>query len=259
MTRFIDRLSTTLDDPAKVQALKGSLAKWHEVAANEQWRADPAPKFLRDQAVLWRDLLVGELSPTALVQQKTRVLRIGTIRPLVRTLLPQVALIALSAIVFSIGAWLISSHHVSGPLGQIVAGLGAVGVTGSALSTKAKSYTNQLGSKVRDAVETDLVVEAATVVPKPPREARRQQPGRLAPPGSSSEPITIESLNLKVDTLPFARYDELSASQVIERLSDAAPELRRAVRTYEASHRNRRAILAGIDQLGEQEVASNVA
>ena len=52
-----------------------------------------------------------------------------------------------------------------------------------------------------------------------------------------------------VETLPIRDYDELSASQVVERLEGLAPADLVAVREYEEQHRGRRTILGKIEQL----------
>jgi hypothetical protein len=49
--------------------------------------------------------------------------------------------------------------------------------------------------------------------------------------------------------LPIPDYDELSASQVIERLEGLDAESLEAVRAYEAGHRGRNTILGKIAQL----------
>ncbi len=50
-------------------------------------------------------------------------------------------------------------------------------------------------------------------------------------------------------SLPIPGYDELSASQVVERLLGLGRDELEAVREYEATHRNRRTILGKIEQL----------
>ena len=49
--------------------------------------------------------------------------------------------------------------------------------------------------------------------------------------------------------LPIPGYDELSASQVVERLVGLAPSELDAVHAYEAANRRRRTILGKIEQL----------
>jgi hypothetical protein len=53
----------------------------------------------------------------------------------------------------------------------------------------------------------------------------------------------------QVEELPIPDYDELSASQVIERLEGLDPDSLEAIRAYEASHRGRNTILGKIAQL----------
>jgi hypothetical protein len=52
-----------------------------------------------------------------------------------------------------------------------------------------------------------------------------------------------------VESLPIPDYDELSASQVIERLEGLDPDSLEAIRAYEANHRGRNTILGKIAQL----------
>ena len=51
------------------------------------------------------------------------------------------------------------------------------------------------------------------------------------------------------DALPIPNYDELSASQVVERLDGLDRESLDAIRHYEAAHRGRNTILGKITQL----------
>jgi hypothetical protein len=53
----------------------------------------------------------------------------------------------------------------------------------------------------------------------------------------------------QVEELPILDYDELSASQVIERLEGLDADSLEAIRAYEASHRGRNTILGKISQL----------
>jgi hypothetical protein len=51
------------------------------------------------------------------------------------------------------------------------------------------------------------------------------------------------------DALPIPDYDELSASQVVERLDGLDRESLDAIRRYETAHRGRNTILGKIAQL----------
>lgn len=80
---------------------------------------------------------------------------------------------------------------------------------------------------------------AATPAPPPePPDAGWQTPSTPAADVPSS------------DALPIPDYDELSASQVVERLEGLDRESLDAVRRYESEHRGRNTILGKIAQLG---------
>lgn len=202
LSGLVQRLAGVLEDPLIVRAIQGSLRTWSQVATDEQWRAGGAPIMLRKQALLWRDLLLGGVKPQSLVKPLSIANTVKTIRPLVRSVWLQLSGAFASVAMLSVGAWLLSKGHgVPGPLGQLVAGLGAFGLSGSALSARAKTATNQLPGKVREAVDADLVVEDATIAPRAPTHRLRADnvPGRLAPPGSSAEPLSINDVAAEID------------------------------------------------------------
>jgi hypothetical protein len=76
-----------------------------------------------------------------------------------------------------------------------------------------------------------------------------------APPPRPSAPATppvarpLTGSTGDTSGLAIDAYDALSASQVIERLSDLSPDEIAAVQQYELTHRNRRTILGRIEQL----------
>jgi hypothetical protein len=65
-------------------------------------------------------------------------------------------------------------------------------------------------------------------------------------PNGAGAPLSSE--------LPIPGYDALSASQVVERLTGLQSDELDAVRSYEATHRNRRTILGKIEQLASPSV-----
>jgi len=126
------------------------------------------------------------------------------------------------------------------------------------------------GPKVREHVEKGIAVarksaeavlgggadegeflDAAEDVPPPARHAPSEStaaPSR----GAASHPAgesTTASAAPKVATLGIPDYDELSASQVVERLDGLQAGELDAVRAYEEAHRSRRTILYKIEQL----------
>jgi hypothetical protein len=128
------------------------------------------------------------------------------------------------------------------------------------------------GPKVREHVEKGIAVarksaeavlggtagedefpDAAEDVPPPARHAPAEAAAAPSPsPSATSEPAgesATASAAPKAATLGIPDYDELSASQVVERLDGLQAGELDAVRAYEEAHRSRRTILYKIEQL----------
>lgn len=92
-----------------------------------------------------------------------------------------------------------------------------------------------------------------------PGDGSRAAPGTSATPGRApaapderSAPVgavDTTAQRAEAQALPIPDYDELSASQVVERLDGLPVNDLAAVRAYEEAHRGRRTILFKIDQL----------
>jgi hypothetical protein len=88
-------------------------------------------------------------------------------------------------------------------------------------------------------------------VPPPARHAPSEPTGSPSP-SAASQPVgesNSASAAPKASTLGIPDYDELSASQVVERLDGLQASELDAVRAYEEAHRSRRTILYKIEQL----------
>jgi hypothetical protein len=82
----------------------------------------------------------------------------------------------------------------------------------------------------------------------------RPEPAPPTDPSAFTSPTTAPAADRAAsapaaDELPIPDYDELSASQVIERLEGLDTESLEAIRAYEAGHRGRNTILGKIAQL----------
>jgi hypothetical protein len=196
INRLIDRVTPALPHPQLTSdAIKGSLAAWQRLASDEAWRSDRmAPVYLRDQTIIWRDLLLARIDPRLITQPKASLQRIGSIFPAVKAVWVNLVLSLLGVSVLATGAWLISANVLKGPWGAIIAGLGIFGVTASSLSVGAKATANGLVSQIRKAIQADDIVEACTRRPPQPDEAKVKEPGRLAMPGSVAAPVTLAML-----------------------------------------------------------------
>jgi len=81
--------------------------------------------------------------------------------------------------------------------------------------------------------------------PTPTPTARPGPSASPAPPPDASWKAPVPSS----ESLPIPDYDELSASQVVERLEGLDAESLEAIRRYETDHRGRNTILGKISQL----------
>jgi len=69
---------------------------------------------------------------------------------------------------------------------------------------------------------------------------------------SSTDAAMLSDRSVSVPGLAIPDYDELSASQVVDRLDGLAPSALDAIRAYEGAHRGRATILGKIEQLGHR-------
>jgi hypothetical protein len=88
------------------------------------------------------------------------------------------------------------------------------------------------------------------VVPSEPPAAPAAAPSPPASPAASASVASpVAATPPSVESLPIPDYDELSASQVIERLEGLDRSSLEAIRAYETQHRARNTILGKIAQL----------
>jgi hypothetical protein len=92
--------------------------------------------------------------------------------------------------------------------------------------------------------------------PPPPRDAAPAPSTPSTPPAASTVPVPADPPDAvwrtdvpASEALPIPDYDELSASQVVERLEGLDRESLEAIRRYETDHRGRNTILGKIAQL----------
>jgi len=117
--------------------------------------------------------------------------------------------------------------------------------------------TNFAGPKLLENVEAGLrearqFAEAALAGLIPAGdEASNGEREPVAAPTPAPAPAAVDwaSRRAEAASLAIPDYDELSASQVVERLEGLGADELAAVRAYEEAHRGRRTILFKIDQL----------
>jgi len=124
----------------------------------------------------------------------------------------------------------------------------AVGGVGLARDVAGTAIAGLLQWRYNDAA----VPAPSTSTPGP---APRVAPRPSAAPSSASAPVPARNGEPVadapgVDSLPIPDYDELSASQVVERLEGLDHDSLELIRRYEAAHRARNTVLGKIAQLG---------
>jgi hypothetical protein len=113
-------------------------------------------------------------------------------------------------------------------------------VEGGLSTARARAEETLGGLVVRHEPATETAAPAEPVPDAPPPASRPAPSGN----GHAARPV-----GPAVATLAIPDYDELSASQVVERLAGLGAEELEAVRQYELAHRGRRTILGKIAQL----------
>jgi hypothetical protein len=91
--------------------------------------------------------------------------------------------------------------------------------------------------------------EPAPPPPPPPRDTADERAAFTAPAPAGPPDAAWRTDVPAAEALPIPDYDELSASQVVERLEGLDRESLEAIRRYETDHRGRNTILGKIAQL----------
>jgi hypothetical protein len=192
---MVERLTCHVVPTDVSQAIRGSLAAWHRKVADDLVRADPSSVArLRQQSDLWRDLLLSGASPSAVVPPKATLMHVSSIRPVARMLLPQLVVGVVSATLLAVATWLFTTHHASGgATGAVIGVFSLLGLTGSAISAKAKSDVNGTLGKLQTALQVDLIVERATILPDDAMPKRGKFHASV--PGELAEPVPAVALH----------------------------------------------------------------
>lgn len=134
---------------------------------------------------------------------------------------------------------------------QVENQLGQARILGQfAVSQGSEQARRQVGSTLSEARQrgeqaarvVGIRRETETTTPEPPAKTEAA-PAAAGGSGNGAKPAADSS------NLPIPDYDELSASQVVARLSGLDDDDLEAIRDYESAQRRRKTILTKIDQL----------
>ncbi len=130
-----------------------------------------------------------------------------------------------------------------------VAGSG-IGVARDVAGSALMQFLALRANGASSATEADTFTEPAAAAPPAPAPAPTRPTPPAAAPATPVPPDAAWKADVAAaDALPIPDYDELSASQVVERLDGLDPESLEEIRRYETDHRGRNTILGKIAQL----------
>ena len=127
------------------------------------------------------------------------------------------------------------------PLSQrVVDGLGKVAAQATTVAAQAGTVVAAMAGPVVSAATSAVADVAGSVVAPAAAPAPAPAPETAGEPTAGAPPV---------GDLPIPGYDELSASQIVERLDGLSKAALDRIKLYELAHRARRTILATIDAL----------
>lgn len=123
-------------------------------------------------------------------------------------------------------------------------------VTGAAdmLATAMTKAITDVGSMLGLAPPSQESETPPSTQPPPPPHSPPPQPlAETAPPETATSPDEAT----ETQPLPIARYDELTAREIVGLLGDLTPAQRERIRAHEESARGRKTVLGKLDRLDE--------
>ena len=176
-------------DVRRARCLQASLGKWRDfVAAGGQRKRRNAFDCLDRQVQVWQSLLEADTDLDGLRPPTSFLRGVNAGLSVVRAMWVQIVVLTGFTVLLVWGAWLLSHMQQHGFLSAIVTAVGAIGVTGSALATKAKAEAIHLIENINAAIDSDLDAAATTVVPESPRARLRD---RLSVAGSRTPELSV--------------------------------------------------------------------
>jgi len=168
LTRLLRRMNGYLDD-LTIHALAASLWAWSQVAALPDLRsASDSQEALNKQSVVWHDLLTTGLEAKLLLTPEDVLRSSRGIGFVAAKFVWQIGIATIAAILLagSLVVILISTPAALTHLVAVAASVVAVfGLTLAGIAAKVKDEAGGIVAQLRDAVYSDLVAAAATVLP----------------------------------------------------------------------------------------------
>jgi hypothetical protein len=187
--RLLGRLSAYFN-PYTAPAIAGSVQVWQNVAKSTEWRASAYPR-LYDQIRGWYELILLKQDPTTLVKPYQILKSYRLVWRTLRGFWFQLLVAALAAGAVGAFAWLLTKPSFSAGIKTLLVTLGIAGFSYAGLAVKVKNEAQAMLTRLKQDAYTDLITEAITTAPLPPRSV-------LAPKGRLIPPITRKAKMMKI-------------------------------------------------------------
>jgi hypothetical protein len=169
LQRLVKRLAEYFQ-PLTAAGVARGLGLWAETVKPGELRDDAAcRKRLIEQTKRWRDVLLTGLDPATLLPPSKFLARARQIRHVLRSFWLELTIAAVGALLTALAAALLASTD-NHSLGAFLGVLGLSGITTSGIVAKARTQALALLGKLREALDADLIVDAAVVQPRPPEQ-----------------------------------------------------------------------------------------
>ena len=181
---YLGRLSAYFD-ALTPPAVSGSLATWSSVATTPAWRADVADTRakLHEQVRRWYGLLVLGQSPQTYLNPLALLRNWRATRTAVRAFLPDLVMLVLGLAAATGLVTLIQVGYGASWLKWLLGFAGTLGLSSAAITTRLKSASKNLLSRLTSEVDSDAVAIGVTIVPD-------QKPAKSILPGSKQRAVT---------------------------------------------------------------------
>jgi hypothetical protein len=177
--RLLGRL-TPYFHPYTAAAIAGSVQVWRGVAKSPEWRTAAYPTLYR-QIRAWYELVLMKQDPTTLIKPYKLLTNYRLVWRTLRGFWVQLLTAALAAGAVAVFAWLLTKPSFSSWLKTLLAALGIAGFSVAGLTAKVKNDAQAMLTRLKQDAYTDLITEAITTAPLPPRSVQAPKSGPIRP------------------------------------------------------------------------------
>lgn len=153
--------------PYTAAAIAGSVQIWKHVAADRTWRQN-ADGALYQQIRRWYELVVMGQDPTTLVQPYALIRNFRLAIRALRIFWPELVVAAIAALALSGFAVALGEHNINSFFKSALGFIAIAGFSFAGLAARMKNQAQEMVTRLRQDVYTDLVAVAIATAPKMP-------------------------------------------------------------------------------------------